>query len=92
MKDGYYISKKENLDYDKSGRMRREDGMCGWLFNSKNLISRLKALNCEVIYIQLADAEYRKFLHEDFDSVEEAYRVTFSKFGNRINKEDVRKC
>ena len=28
-----------SLDYDENGKMRKEDGMCGWLFSTKDLIS-----------------------------------------------------
>lgn len=66
-----------SLDYDENGKMRKEDGMCGWLFSTKNLISQLVDLKCEAIFVFSDANNYRVYMSEDYHLLKDVYEKIY---------------
>ena len=73
-----------SLDYDENGNMRKEDGMCGWLFSTKDLISQLVNLKCEAIFVFSDANNYRVYRSEDYHILKDVYEKNY-----KVNNKDV---
>ena len=71
--------RKACLDFTKHGERRMEDGMCGWLFNTKNLIQHLIDLHCEAIYLMESADSYIKYTSDEFPTLNAVFQKLFEK-------------
>lgn len=70
---------KGGMDYTEKGEKRKKGGMCGWLFMDPELISMLKKIGCEAVYIETGRSKglIIKYTRSRFHELEETFQLCF---------------